>query len=358
MPLDPYSQAALIGGGFSLLGGFLSNKSASRQNEFNLGWARESARNDVTMFHRQKAHQQEMMRQGQENAIAQLVRGNQEDMYNQRAMYMFRINQGLQAGMTPYEMYMGPAAGAGGGTTGSGSTLGNAANQRTTAAMQLQADLANKAADRQAMLRQTQMQVAGQQAASRNQLIGTLGSAALSTGANIFGSKTAAEATKDAAETSAGASRYQADIQKQIAENRLQLDQKTFDQVTVPGAAAQIGKTEQETRKLINEIATTEPEFVVQMKKWSMGVDNMMVEYFMKEYDINIMGSQKEYLKIPKKKRADFLAAVMAYQSHIAKETKGISGIVQDAMDVLGNEGIVKQPYQYKHNPAQMAPVR
>ena len=59
--------------------------------------------------------------QAQAHARGKLILGNRLDLANQQKMFDYRIRKGQEAGMTPYEMYMGPAAGAGGGTTGSGS---------------------------------------------------------------------------------------------------------------------------------------------------------------------------------------------------------------------------------------------
>jgi hypothetical protein len=220
--------------------------------------------------------------------------GNSLDMANQKEMFDYRINAGLEAGMTPYEMFMGPAAGAGGGTTGSGAVLGNSASQ----------------------LGKQMMQTKAQNVQFNKQIA-----------ADLTKTKMQTDAQKEVAKIQAGTQLDVAEInnqtQKLIAENRLKFDQKTYREITLPEAAARINKTVAETKKAINEIATTEKKFVERMTFLKMGVDNVLATAISDKlgYDIS---DPKALQKMPLKKREELISTLLAIQSGTGKNIEGL----------------------------------
>ena len=219
--------------------------------------------------------------------------GNQLDIDNQKEMFNYRIQQGELAGMTPYEMFMGPAAGAGGGTSGSGQTLGNAANQTAIADKQIAKDrqlawqttMANNATQ----LQQTKMQT---------------------------------EAQKSIAGVQADVTMRGQDIEQAIAAGRLELDRDAYN-TNVDLVSSQVGVNKQQLKKLINETATSEKEFVLLMKQLSMGTDNMLVEYFQRHHGISL-NNPESWTSLPAQKREELLAAMISLRSTVAVEAGGI----------------------------------
>jgi hypothetical protein len=237
------------------------------------------------------------------HSIDMVKLGNQLDMTNQKEMFDYRIQQGLDSGMTAYEMFMGPAAGAGGGTTGSGSTLGNqpaklAANATQAANARMQAATAQ-------MQAQTQ-----------------LGTAMIQANAQRDVAKTQAEATKDAAGINADANQYKAELEYKINHKQLVLNEKQY-QKDLAVAAANINKTNQEASKLINETATSDPKFVQMMRRLQMGPQNILVEYAINKYGFNPL-DPKSVEKSTDEMKRNFLTLVLGYDSRIAKEAFGI----------------------------------
>lgn len=237
----------------------------------------------------------------QKFTMQQIQLGNQMDLANQKEMMRHRLETGFSHGLTAYEMFMGPTASAGGGTSGSGQVLGNAANSQGMQQRQLDQDrqLAwqSKLADISTELLKTKMQT---------------------------------ETQKEVAGVSAGASRYAADTQAAIAEGRLQLDRDTYKFINLPAAAANLKKSEQEIAKLVNEVATSDKEFVVMMKQLSMGADNMLVEYFSRHHGINL-SDPESFTRLPKDKREALLTAMIALKSSSATEARGLSSVLGDA---------------------------
>jgi hypothetical protein len=230
------------------------------------------------------------------HSIDMVKLGNELDMANQKEMFDYRIQQGKAAGMTDYEMFMGPAAGAGGGTTGSGSTLGNqpaqlAANATQAANARLQA--------------QTQLGTAMIQASAQRDV-----------------AKTQAEATTDAAGINADANQYKAELEYKIKHKQLVLNEKQYVK-DLAVAAANINKTNQETAKLINETATSDPKFVQMMRRLQMGPQNILVEYAINKYGFNPLDPKSVQNSTDEMKR-NFLTLVLGYDSRIAKEAFGI----------------------------------
>ena len=264
------------------------------------------------------------------------------DLSNQKEMYDYRINQGLDHGMTPYEMFMGPAAGAGGGTTGSGSTLGNSQTSRDMQTRQLQITREENAANRQTQLAQTQMQTNAQLESAKIQagvgLAKSLGTTYMSNKTTERGQDINSETSRRGQDISSETSKRNVDIQTSIQKGQLDLSERQFKQVTLPQAAKQLNLTEYQTQKALNDVATSDPKFVLAMKRLTMGVDNLYVEGLIKQFGVDPTKSQPEWDKIPVDKRAALMAALDIARSTTAKEGSGLAAVFERIVDAANND--------------------
>jgi hypothetical protein len=269
------------------------------------------------------------------HSIDMVKLGNELDMANQKEMFDYRIQQGKAAGMTDYEMFMGPAAGAGGGTTGSGSTLGNqpaqlAANATSAANARMQA--------------QTQ-----------------LGTAMIQANAQRDVAKTQADATT-------GAATINSDIQKSIAEARLGFDNKVFKESTLPQASANIGLTQQQTLKVANEVITSSPKFVKMLTLMKMGSENILATMVANGLPIDIT-DPNQVKNMTEKQREQVMTAILSLLSQTRKETEGLASIfrmmsgsnaasqaVTDIAETLGNAQWEKS-YSAEEHPSGKPPA-
>lgn len=231
--------------------------------------------------------------------------GNDLDLRNQKEMFDYRINQGLSAGMTPYEMYMGPAGGAGGGTTGSGQVLGNQAG-----AQQLESQRLNQAdeiarrentADRVTDLAKTAMQTEAQKDVAEISAGATLGAAGIS----------------------AEASRYQADLVNKIQQGQLDLSTRSFEEDTLPRLAAMLELNEYEVKLKIEQIATNTPKFKRAQLLLQMGVDNTTNTLLQKRFGIN-PANDEEIQALSEEQFRNVLAVFTAAGSTIHREGQGL----------------------------------
>jgi hypothetical protein len=271
--MEPMTSAALISGGASLLGNAFGSNSADRRTK------------------RQHRYNKELVQLG-----------NQWDIANQKEMFDYRIDQGIEAGMTPYEMFMGPAAGAGGGTSGSGATLGNNATQMEAQAMQAE-----------------QQRISQSMEAAKDISIAQMNN----------------ETQKDVTQMQVDAQTRGQDIQADIADARLAFDKQHYKQVILPKLAADLALNEQQVQKAINEVVTSSPKFQRAMKQLTMGVDNLYVETLLKEAGISPTSSQEDWNKIPENKRAALLAALDKARSSVAREGQGLAEVLKDLVNWL-----------------------
>jgi hypothetical protein len=227
--------------------------------------------------------------------------GNQLDMDNQKAMFDYRIDQGLEHGMTPYEMFMGPAAGAGGGTSGSGAVLGNAAAQ---SGMQ-------------------RSQLAQQRMLQGQQILG-----------NLAVTKMQTEAQKEIAGMQVGATERGQDIQKMIADNQLVLDWNSYH-IALSRLSIDQAKAPHEIDKLINEVSTSKPKFIKYMKYLTMGADNMLATMLLGDKSLEDIANDPEA-------RKQFVSLALAYQSQALKEGKGIEILGEDAYKGVRDNQYIK----------------
>ena len=239
-------------------------------------------------------------------AKKQMKYGNKLDMKNQKEMFDYRINRGLKHGMTPYEMFMGPAAGAGGGTSGSGQTLGNAATQAANSirAAKAQSDIAEREGqrDRATSLMQTAMQT---------------------------------KAQTDVAHINAGTQTRGQDIQKEIADNVLSLNQRELEEVKIPQAAQALKLSKQQLQTEINKTATSAPKFQQAMKQLSMGPANLLVELTLRDEGISL--SDDSFNKLSDSDRKRILDKLVALSSSLYVETAGATSAVAEPVKAVGD---------------------
>ena len=221
--------------------------------------------------------------------------GNQWDIANQKEMFDYRISQGLEAGMTPYEMYMGPAAGAGGGTTSSGQTLGNAGNQAALTNAQLKQQADQKDRDRYTALAQTAMQTSAQKDVANIQAGATTGAATIT-----------------------------AETNERIAEVVNNLRERELEEVAIKRVANETGVAEAQVKKLLNEAKFT-PEFKREITKMTMGVSNSVNLMLQKRFGVDVT-SEKEMQKLSDKQMRNVLHVFMAADSNLYTEIAGLLG--------------------------------
>ena len=226
--------------------------------------------------------------------------GNQMDLANQNKAYDHRLTRMKEHGLTSVEMFGSPGASPGGGTTGSGQTLGNNANQQALQNQQLRT--------------QQRMAARQQSAQAATQLAQT---------------KMQTDAQKYAADRAAGVETRGQDINMNIAMQTLNLKRAELAN-KVRETTATIGKTEQETRKLINEVATSHKSFVTAMKQLSMGPQNLLVELTMQHHGIDVQGG---FANLPETKRQEILNEILALSSTLYVEGAGSTSLATGAVE-------------------------
>ena len=254
---------------------------------------------------RQTKSNERVAMQGFEEARNNLILGNEMDLQNQKDMYDFRLGRMRGAGLTPVEMFGSPASGAGGGTTGSGATLGNAASSLAQARMQ-QSTQAN-----------TAYQIEGLKA------ITNLAQTKMETDASKEVAGISAEATTDAADISAGATRYSVDINAALKARDLTRLEKELNQVKIPQLAADLKISEQELRIKMNEVATSDPKFVKMLQVMKMGKDNVLTQFLMERHNVDITDGNA-IRNMSKKQKMAFVQDMAAYNSIAFQQVSGI----------------------------------
>ena len=227
-----------------------------------------------------------------------------KDRQSARKMEQYNWQQAQERGLTAQEFYGSGAAG-NTGTSSASNVLGNSADQVQQQNRAHTQEMIQRAMDRNKDLQQTKMQT---------------------------------DAAVKTAEIQAGASRYSSDTQKAIADGRLELDTNTYKYVNLPRVAAQNGLTIAETRKKINEIATSDPKFVTMMKQLSMGADNLTVEFFLRHHKINL-ADPESFSGLSPDKREELLGALLAIRSNVASEYAGATSIGHGFVDDLVSLG-------------------
>lgn len=229
----------------------------------------------------------------------QTRKGAEYDMKNQKSMFDYRIKQGLEHGMTPYEMFMGPAAGGGGGTSNIGQTMGNQANDQMKQAFAMNQETKEKEKDRQ-----TSVQIA---------------------------------------EIQAGASKYNTDVQKAIADGRLGFDNKVYQETTAPAAALKMGLTTQQVLKAANEVVTSSPKFLKLMKTMTMSAENILAT--MTAFGLPVDYTNPEAVKkMTESEREQVVAAILGLLSNSRKEMTGVGEYFKSIINGFKDVGLPPMP--------------
>jgi len=254
--------------------------------------------------------------------------GRDIDVGAQQEMFDFRLNRAKEAGLTNVEAFGSPAAGGGGGTGAGTTTLGNSAS--TTGAQLRQAQMQQKIAseerqkDRMTSLAQTAMQTSSQQKVAETQVN------AQTRGQDISAATAAAQQAID-----------QAYKQGSLAINRDTLNNN------IRQTSANIKKSQQETAKLVNEVATSDKKFVEAMKQLSMGPANLLVELTMRHHKIAL--NDKSFMALDKDQREAILGQILALSSVAYVEGQGAAALGNDAVN--GAEGFFQQIWSVIKNP-------
>ena len=256
----------------------------------------------------------------QGEVLQQIQMGNALDLQNQKDMFDYRISYGKALGMTNYEMMMGPAAGAGGGTTGSGQTLGNSASAVNQAKMQADTATRENRANRAAGIIQTAMQ----------------------TDAQKYAADRAAGATIGSAEISAGVQQ----ARNVIEQGKLDLASREFEQATLPAAQENLRLTEQQVKKATNDVATSTPEFLRAMKILTMSAENLIATIMVNGQPVDVT-DPKQLSKLSVSERAKLLTAMIGASSHTYRESTGIQAKGSEVLDVWLDQ-LSKKPVQYE----------
>ena len=241
----------------------------------------------------------------QEEVLQQIQMGNALDLQNQKDMFDYRISYGKALGMTNYEMMMGPAAGAGGGTTGSGQTLGNSASAVNQAKMQADTATRENRANRAAGIIQTAMQT---------------------------------DAQKYAADRAAGVQERGQDIQAMIAGNRLALDERQLNEVAIPQLANATKLNEQQVKIAINEVANTDPKWIRKKTVMQLGVDNGIQNLVLGRLHLDLTDPEQIY-SLTDDEYADALEALLAASSGLGKTSAAVESIMERIFGKVKEEG-------------------
>ena len=310
-----------------IVGAVLGNQDNEKTRDHNRDMSREQRAYDKEMQEAGWAHDLDFQKQGQKNTLKQVRLGNKLDMANQKEMFDYRIEQGLEHGMTAYEMFMGPAAGAGGGTTGSGNTLGNSQTQRDALALQNKQARQENARNRQTQLLQTAMQaeasIKSSEIAANSQLVSSLGSSAMSANASKYSADQSAAASQYGADTAATTQMKVARINEQIAHKNYSLKSTELYQVTIPMAAAELKIKDYQAEKAFNEITTSSPKYQKALKLMTMSTDNSINYMLQSRFGVDVT-SKKEMQSLSTKEFKNVLAVFIAAGSSINRELQGL----------------------------------
>ncbi len=245
--------------------------------------------------------------------IEDVKAGHAADLDSHRNTDAYDWRVAKQRGLTPQEFYGSSAAG-GAGSSGGAQILGNSHDRQQS----IQADQAQQSQERQkdrtTQLQQTQMQTQAQ--------IQTAEIAAGQSGQNV--------------KLQTDTQRYSADLQNAIATKNYKLANQKLQTIDKPKLLAELNINSKQLQKLSNEIATSTPAFTLYMKKLSMGVDNMMVEFLQHSYGVDIT-NPKSVQSMSAAERAAFINHTAAIQSNVFKEAAGITLGVSDRAEETTN---------------------
>jgi len=260
--------------------------------------------------------------QEQEKRWAGTTRGLEIDRASSNAQFWERASQVDAMGGTLQEFLGSPAAGGMSSSAGS-NVMGNQIAQREQAAMGQQFEAEQRSLDRKTQLTKTAMD---NQTAQRGQ--------------DIQASNTAAtnQASVQTAQISAGAAKYMADTQNAINKRNVALGTRELTEIALPRAAAELKISEQKLKTEINNVATTDPKFVLNKLFMQMGPENQVATVLSMKYGINPqdMAATAEKFKNQPELYRQFLLDYKVLQSPIAGTVATISQGLQSYDDLTG----------------------
>lgn len=234
---------------------------------------------------------------------------NRYSLEKEEALYA----RAMERGLTPQEYYGSSAPGAP-GVSGGAQVLGNQSNQARMQATQLAADAAGKAADRA-----VQKDIAK-----------------IHADASVKSAVLGSTATQEAATTAATASVAVARLNNLLREREITLKEQEYNEVIVPAAAEKLLRSKQETKRMINEVATTTPKW----KRWEvltkLGFDNTIQNMIINRHGIDPTNPES-MSNISKEKFEKILGLMLGASSRSYREFSGIGKTVKSFYEWLYN---------------------
>lgn len=240
--------------------------------------------------------------------------GHTEDTRSFKERSEYSWDKAKDRGLTPQEYYGSSAAG-GSSSSGGANVLGNSQDKEQLQQSKIHQESQQRSLDRQTQLQQTKMQTDTQKEVASIQ--------AGTSRANV--------------KTQTQTQRYSAELQNALATKNYQLAKQKLYQVELPKLKAELKISSQQFKKLSNQIATTTPKFMLYMKKLSMGVDNMMVEFLQHSYGVNIT-DPKSIQAMSLSERKAFISHTAGINSQVFKEASGLGLTTQGITEPWTNK--------------------
>ena len=247
------------------------------------------------LFGKSEGSQKRERRREQAYGLEQIKLGNQMDLANQKEMFDYRINAATDAGLTNVEAFGSPAAGAGGGTTGSGNTLGNMASSQAVADRQMDQQ-------REAMY--------------------------LKAGTDLAATHMQTQAQRDVADIQADTADKDRTTRELIAGNQLALDTRQLQEIAIPDLANKTGLNEQQIKVAINEAANTDPAWVRKKTVMQLGVDNGIQNLILGRLNLDLTNPD-QIANLTDEQYNDALTALLSAASGTGKTAEAVKSIFE-----------------------------
>jgi hypothetical protein len=161
--------------------------------------------------------------------------------------------------------------------------------------------------------------------------------------AQLLQTKMQTDAQVQSAGISAGATTFAAQVMAEVQNRRLEFDKRTYDEITAPKAAAELNVTNAVFQRTINEVATSDPEFVMKKLQLSMGKENMQASALMDMMGVTF-SDPDSFKKLSMDERKNFLSLMIMLDSHLASEFFGATS----AMDTALRRSVGQTPGEFQ----------
>jgi hypothetical protein len=131
------------------------------------------------------------------------------------------------------------------------------------------------------------------------------------------------------AETQIKTNRLTNETNKAIADRQYDLARQKIRQIEIPRLMQDLRLGEKQIKLLNNQIATSTEAFTLYIKKLSMGVDNMIVEFLQNEFGFDVTRPET-YKNLTEAQKREFLWKTMALQSTAWAEVAGAREIGEE----------------------------